>query len=211
MAKRRRGASEEDILLLVLFLFGAIAVVGAMVVAVGASVLDVATERAVTPTATPTVPPTATPPDMATPTGTATPTPGGGATPTPTATPTARPTATPTATPTPIPGDCLAMLRIVELKDKVLERVVIKNLEKKAVTLTDWNILSTNGGEQFFFPPGFTLDGGEEVTIASGPGAVSDPPATLAWTTKDVWHDEEFDAAYLYDGCDNLVDPPIIE
>ncbi len=54
MAKRRRGASEEDILLIVLFLFGAIAVVGAMVVSVGAGVLDVATEPTATATATPT-------------------------------------------------------------------------------------------------------------------------------------------------------------
>ncbi len=84
MAKRRRGASEEDILLIVLFLFGAIAVVGAMVVSVGASVLDVATESTITPTAP------------------ATPRPGDGETPTPGDGVT--PTRTSTLTPTPTPG-----------------------------------------------------------------------------------------------------------
>ena len=76
MAKRRRGPSEEDILLLLLFLFGAMAVVGAMVVSVGASVLEVATEPTPTPTATArptatvTLMPTATPEEGETPTPT---------------------------------------------------------------------------------------------------------------------------------------------
>ena len=91
MAKRRRGASEEDILLLVLFLFGALAVVGAMVVSVGAGVLEVATEP------TPPTPITATPEDGETPVVT----PEDGETPVVTPEDGDTPTVTPTFTPTP--------------------------------------------------------------------------------------------------------------
>lgn len=95
MAKRRKGFSEETLLLLVLLLIGLSSLAAAMVVTVGFGVLAAA-RPPIAPT--PSTPPTpaalngavATPIPTPTPTtrGAITPTPGGGATLTPTPTPT---------------------------------------------------------------------------------------------------------------------------
>lgn len=150
-----------------------------------------------TPTATATRTPTGTlTPGTATPTATATPSATVGS---PTATATATtPAATATPTDNPDPTCSGAVAEITGLS---------KSTNPETVTVTGsgnlggWYIISTNGGERFTFPQGFTLNG--TVVIRSGSFASANPPSALLWTSDTVWADSANDDAYLFN-CDDF-------
>lgn len=132
---------------------------------------------------------------VASPTATATPTSTGTASPTASATLTQAPTATSTATPTATPttATCAAATATIAALDKSGESVTISG----AGLLTGWYVISESGNQRFDFPAGYILNG--SVILDSGPGASHNPPATLLWTTENIWNNSEDDDAFLYD------------
>jgi hypothetical protein len=67
------------------------------------------------------------------------------------------------------------------------ERARITNIGSASVDLKDWRLVSMRGNQFFQFAETFVLAPGSAVTIASGPGAVHNPPDTLLWTNAYVW------------------------
>ena len=75
------------------------------------------------------------------------------------------------------------------------QRVTIRNSSDRAADLTGCLLYSKRGDECFFFPDGFLLDGGAEVTVScSG----HEKPGDLVWPQENVWKPDR-DKAVLYD------------
>lgn len=127
----------------------------------------------------------------------------------------AGPTPTPTATPTPLPH---VYLPIVQSRNPVAAiastptPVVcggavagITALDKRAEyvriegqgDMTDWYLLSTNGGQRFDFPQGYMLS--LHVEVWSGVAPFYHSQGRLWWTEAGVWNDTAPDTAELYD------------
>lgn len=106
--------------------------------------------------------------------------------------PTEAPTETATLTPTPTPVPCdQSTVRIVAV-DKDREIVTLEG----AGDLTGWHIRSERGGQVYYFPSGFTMNG-ERVEVISGRPRFGDTPTQLWWDEGNVWNNSELDPAVL--------------
>ncbi len=161
-------------------------------------------EPTATATATPTPEPTATAAPTPEPTATAVPAPE----PTATATLAPEPTATATLAPPPqIEAQYQVSIQNVDLAEEV---VVIVNSGASPQVMTDWELLSQEGGQRFVFPR-LTLNSGAAVRVTSGPNGRQDPPGVLQWLKSDgspyrghVWNNDG-DVAILFDSRGNEV------
>jgi hypothetical protein len=105
--------------------------------------------------------------------------------------PTATPTPTATATPTPIPCEA-STVRITGL-DKDGEIVTLEG----AGNLTGWHIRSDRGGQIFYFPDGFMMDGTAAVQVFSGRAPFGDTATQLFWEEGNMWNNSDSDPAVL--------------
>ena len=90
------------------------------------------------------------------------------------------------------------------------EVVVIVNSGASPQVMTEWELLSQEGGQRFVFPR-FTLSPGAAVRVTSGPNGRQDPPGVLQWLKSDgsphrghVWNNDG-DVAILFDSRGNEV------
>ena len=71
--------------------------------------------------------------------------------------------------------------------DEVAETALITNTGSGLIDFTGWRLISVRGNQVFDqFPPGFTLNPGEHVTVTSGPSAKTGA-GFLQWTTQNIW------------------------
>ncbi|GAA0629172.1 hypothetical protein GCM10009547_36000 [Sporichthya brevicatena] len=76
-----------------------------------------------------------------------------------------------------------------------LEKVVIRNTGRKAVSLAGWTLRDTSRTHRFVFPKGFKLAAGATVTVHTGSG--KNTAGHLYWRSKDwIWNNDG-DRAYL--------------
>ncbi len=79
------------------------------------------------------------------------------------------------------------------------ELVKIKNTSKEDQDMSGWRLVSTNGGEAYYFPENFILKAGDTMTIASG-----NAEGDLKWSDNYIWNNNN-DSARLYDKNGELI------
>jgi len=88
----------------------------------------------------------------------------------------------------------------LDLKEEI---VVIKNNSKKNINLTNWNLVSIRGNQEFTFPDRSIIKAGKTYKVTSGRRAKSGTNMII-WTERYMWNNGG-DAAALYDENHNLV------
>jgi len=87
----------------------------------------------------------------------------------------------------------------LDLKEEI---VVIKNNSKKNINLTNWNLVSIRGNQEFTFPDRSIIKAGKTYKVTSGRRAKSGTNMII-WTEGYMWNNGG-DAAALYDENQNL-------
>lgn len=90
----------------------------------------------------------------------------------------------------------------VDLDEEV---VTIKNTGESTVDLGGWHLLSVKGSQSFYFPEGYTLDGGKTMYVTTGRGATDNAPTYIKWTGSYIWNNDG-DSAKLFNDSEELQD-----
>jgi endonuclease YncB( thermonuclease family) len=114
------------------------------------------------------------------------------------------PTSTPAPTPTPEPagGGVLVVSEIHEdaagndHENENDEYIVFRNDGNESLDLTGWSV-EDEADHTYYFPDGFTLDAGDEVTLHTGSGADTD--TDLYWGSDAAIWNNGGDTIYVYD------------
>jgi len=115
-----------------------------------------------------------------------------------------------TATPTPVvsapAGGKIVIVKVYN-KGKV-EYVEIANQGDAAVDVSGWHVYGSKDDDRliddYFFPPGFTLQAGQIVRLHSGEGGTDNDSLDIHWTDKPVWNNKG-ETVYLKDAAGNLM------
>ncbi|MFQ3544319.1 cell wall-binding repeat-containing protein [Halobacillus rhizosphaerae] len=89
--------------------------------------------------------------------------------------------------------------------DIVAEKVTIKNMDQKDISMAGWKLVSVDGNQTFDFPSNFVLKKGASVTITSGRNSYESRPNVLQWSKAYLW-DNNGDTARLFDPQGKKVD-----
>ncbi len=83
------------------------------------------------------------------------------------------------------------------------EWVRIRNDGTGPIDLSGWGIKDESAGNRYWFPDGFTLASGEEVTVHSGCGTVFDTSLFWCATGSAIWNNDG-DTVFLVDPSGNI-------